>query len=406
MNIDEVFNKLMSSSVETRDEGRKMLRELAEAGVGEADALTLLRFATEKALPAEKFDWIDSRTDAVSVLWRSAHTSLLAPVTNAYANVDDKLRVSLLALVGAIGSREAAVALVDLVQRYGWPKRIYPRVWQELGRLAREHATILFPSLLEVAGEHFLDVGSVALGALATGKLSSAALGGLVPIVGKRLTATLDEIEPLQQNAGIAWRFADEYAPLRSDAGFLCDLAGWLSDTSFEAELLRATRLSDPWPTLFATIALLRLGRAVDDASIARVASSNETRAIMFSQMDQLGRLSRFPIAQASLDAMAAADMVNWLKFPTELGREPDQLEKMATFDSDEGLRLYVWRFTGHAGEWAAAVSGPYEIDAPPGPVSGESTFSRFEAWESATAEEHAARAVETLQEWRESWRR
>lgn len=98
--------------------------------------------------------------------------------------------------------------------------------------------------------------------------------------------------------------------------------------------------------------------------------------------------------------------MVQWLKFPTELGREPDRLEKMATFDSDDGLRLYVWRFTSFEGEWAAAVSGPYETDAPPGPVSGPSTFSRFEAWESATAEEHAARAVETLDAWRKSWQR
>jgi hypothetical protein len=99
--------------------------------------------------------------------------------------------------------------------------------------------------------------------------------------------------------------------------------------------------------------------------------------------------------------------MVQWLKYPTELGREPDVLEKMATFDAHrEGgpVVLYVWRFSDHEGRLCAAVSGPYPRDGVPGPVSGASTFSRFERWETATAAEHAQAVLDTLREWHESW--
>jgi len=101
-------------------------------------------------------------------------------------------------------------------------------------------------------------------------------------------------------------------------------------------------------------------------------------------------------------DAFAAADMVEWLSYPTELGREPDELEKMAVFEArspDGPVALYVWRFKGTDGKWLAATSGPYLLVGEPAPCSGGSTFSSFEEWDSATAEEHAHSVLETLDE-------
>jgi hypothetical protein len=406
MKVDAVMRKLVSSSPKTREQGRNQLRKLAEAGIGEADAVVLLRLVTETELPREEHEWIDSRFEVFAALWGAAYPSLLPRATAAYRDADDNVRSGLLALMSATGSPEGAVALVDAVRQYGWPPKVYPRVWLELAELAETQTSVLFPSLLDRAGPHFLDIANVALGALSTGRLPASALAGVVSIVRTRLAAVLDDIEPLQQPHGIAWRFAEQYAPRRAEAGLLLDLAAWIPDAALEVELARGARLADPWPALFATTALLRRGNPVDETTISRLAESAETRALLFSQLERLGELARFPLAYASLDAMAEADMVRWLKFPTELGREPERLEKMATFDSDDGLRLYVWRFTGFEGEWAASVSGPYEVDAPPGPVSGASTFSRFEAWEYATVEDHAARAVETLDAWRKSWQR
>src|SRR5262249_44097572 len=93
-----------------------------------------------------------------------------------------------------------------------------------------------------------------------------------------------------------------------------------------------------------------------------------------------------------------------WLMYPTELGREPDQLQKMAEFvrNAAEGkLALYVWRFRSDGEPWLASVSGPYLRVGKPEPLHGDSTFSRFDKWDAATAEGHAAAALETLEDWR-----
>jgi hypothetical protein len=86
-----------------------------------------------------------------------------------------------------------------------------------------------------------------------------------------------------------------------------------------------------------------------------------------------------------------------------ELGREPEALELMEKLELDVGdathWPLYVWRFIGDEGTWEAATSGPYQPDGPIGPVSGSYTFSRFEPWNSRSAEEHAAAIIKTLQD-------
>jgi hypothetical protein len=104
------------------------------------------------------------------------------------------------------------------------------------------------------------------------------------------------------------------------------------------------------------------------------------------------------------LHAFAAANMVTWLLYPTELGREPDQLEKMAVFTArkpDGDVALYVWRFRCGDGPWYAGVSGPYLRDGVPKLLHGDLTFSRFDEWSKATAERHSEAVLENLDGWR-----
>ena len=103
---------------------------------------------------------------------------------------------------------------------------------------------------------------------------------------------------------------------------------------------------------------------------------------------------------------MAEADIVSWLAYPNELGHAPKNIEKMATFIAiQEGweVELYVWRFCDDGEAWRAATSGPYAKNAPEGPLSGPSTFSLFEDWDTKTAGEHAMSVLDTLAEWRRS---
>src|SRR5262249_23671742 len=61
---------------------------------------------------------------------------------------------------------------------------------------------------------------------------------------------------------------------------------------------------------------------------------------------------------------------------------------------------LYIWRFRSDEGPWYAGASGPYQREGVPAPLNGNLTFSRFDEWEKATAEEHAQAVLENLEKW------
>jgi hypothetical protein len=129
---------------------------------------------------------------------------------------------------------------------------------------------------------------------------------------------------------------------------------------------------------------------------------------MLFVLLRDVGRLDLFPEKWRTREAFAAANMVNWLLYPTELGHEPDELRRMAVFTSlqPEGERaIYVWKFRTGQGPWYAGISGPYERNGDPVPLQGDLTFSRFDEWDAATVEEHVEAVVKTLAEWRKEKR-
>lgn len=61
-------------------------------------------------------------------------------------------------------------------------------------------------------------------------------------------------------------------------------------------------------------------------------------------------------------------------------------------------------RFRTGDDPWLAAVSGIYPASPPAGPLGGSDTFSRFEEWDSKSAEEHAVAILDNLAEWHRAW--
>ena len=122
----------------------------------------------------------------------------------------------------------------------------------------------------------------------------------------------------------------------------------------------------------------------------------------MFEGLRALRMERRFPKRWRTWEAFAAAGMVEWLMFPSELGREPDDLELHLREWVDRGKKssVYVWRFRVKGEPWMAAVSGPYTLRGQPQPGHGPLTFSRFDKWDDATAEEHLERCAGTVADW------
>ncbi len=404
--LRENLEKRFSSDDEIARNARYDFRDVTrDMRLDVKQAIAAIDFATDPALPRPENHWEDASADLLQLLWNQPYPELVPRVVQVYGGARNALRLSLLTLVASASTREAAEAVAALVGEHGFPDVTFPRLFSELNGLL-DHADVLFPVIFERAGELQVDVGNILLAALAEDRLPASTIDELAPHALRSLESAIEQARPFQRAEGIEWRFEEEYAQARSEAGFFADLMGTIKAKEAIPLLRAALELHDPWIKLFAATSLLRLEGDVKSSMIESIAACHETRAILFSLLDRLGQLGSFPAEQATLDAFAAADMVEWLKFPTELGREPESIEKMATFETEDAsgtLVLYVWRFIGHEDEWVAATSGMYEKEGVPGPVQGSATFSRFEPWDDKDAEGHAQAILDTLESWSRS---
>src|ERR1019366_7744787 len=102
----------------------------------------------------------------------------------------------------------------------------------------------------------------------------------------------------------------------------------WLPHAENFASFTRQSKI-DGILAAFAVSSVLRCGGSIEEEILHRIAACHETRGLFFQLLQNHGKLELFPKTWRTWDAFAAANMVEWLMYPTELGREPDHLEKM-----------------------------------------------------------------------------
>ncbi len=144
---------------------------------------------------------------------------------------------------------------------------------------------------------------------------------------------------------------------------------------------------------------MLDEGNTPDAVLVQRFAEDVETCKVLWELLDAYDCLELFPGSCRQWEHLATADLVFWLSHPNELTSVPDEIELMATVDSPtaaagQPAQYYVFRYRVHEPHWAAkddwmaGVAGPYDMSGDPQP-HGPGTFSRFEAYDSRTPEEH-----------------
>ena len=340
-------------------------------------ARALVEAVTELALQPLS-DWDDPAHDLLFALIGSPYPELVPLLASAYPKVTSSARCAVLAVLGACGTRPAAAAFASCIEEHGWPADgAYDRVFHELGKLGKG-ADILFPAL-------FLNPGKN-VGRLTDAFVDMAARRVIDP---KRLDLTA--LMPLVERG------------LRGKRELDCwlDLAGYLKAKQLTPALARRLTSKDPKTATFAAIALLRRGSKVPAKVLARIAANHATRSMLWNKLDEVGAVAQFPASWRTWEAFAAAEMVEWLMYPSELGAPPDALEQMSVIKA-HGATVYVWRFRAPKKKaWLAAISGPYRQRGTPRPLHGSLTFSRFEPWEAMSPEAHAEAVAKTLEEWR-----
>jgi diadenosine tetraphosphatase ApaH/serine/threonine PP2A family protein phosphatase len=146
-------------------------------------------------------------------------------------------------------------------------------------------------------------------------------------------------------------------------------------------------------------ISALREGRTIPQEQITQLAKRPDTRGGLYQALSEMGHASLFPGEYAALPKIAESHLVVWLLHPHELGAIPDGIELVKDIERQEGdppesHHFFVFKFRTNPPHWAAksgwmaGVAGPYAAGQPP-LGSPSVVFSRLEAIDSATPEEH-----------------
>jgi len=405
--LTHLLKRLRSSEQTERTGALHALRDMARAGLSHDNAAQLLRAAAD-LYPATE----GSPAALVERALQSPHPDHIDVIRRHFKAYDLEARAAALTLLALLPDREAAVALVDLLREYAPGGDLGALAFGPLAQNPR-HADVLFPALLEIDALPRIaaDLALLALAYLDSGLIHAEDLHPALARCIHQAQHVLDHLRPRQRTDGVAWLWAEDYAPRRREAGIFLDLLGRTHRPEALPVLKSALDMADPRLKLFAAGALLEQGEQVTAAVWEAISASPETRGWAFRQLAHAGQLDLMPDKYRTQAALAEADLVNWLAYPTELGRAPDEIalaDVVCMQLIGDVLPFYVFRFRmfpPHPAAglgWLAGVAGPYPRGAGVSASAG-GTFSRFDPFDSATPAEHVDRALETLDRWRKA---
>lgn len=319
-------------------------------------------------------------------------------------------RAQALALLATVGSEPAARAWVECLERSGaggplGTRQIRP--WSD----ALEHGDVFFPALLDADLPTAAQEGVLLLSLqfLEGGAFPPGALDSLQHTAVELWRETHEELPTALD--GPAWSWTDRGRTLRRRAGILLDLMGFLDDAEADDAVASGLRSDDPHVRLFSVRARLRRGGELTADDVAPAAASPETRRALYDFLKDARKVSLMPRGSRTQAAMAEADLVRWLGFPTELGHRPDDIESahVVTVEGDPSgpLDWHLLRFRSSAPKWSDAgwmegVSGPWRRkEGPAGRALSEPTTA-YRPWSERSPEEHRAALRERMEAWAE----
>ena len=414
--LDRILEMLWDQDEKVREAGMKDLTEFQKEtkALGLQVGLKALR-AAARPYP---FDYPDpGRVSGELIALADARPlpEYIPVVVELFGRFPDDAKWRAQVLLAALESREAAEALMTIVRTHAPTGKLPSLI---TGRLVRKlrHPDVFFPEILKYTSSSpklSFEIHHFCLDHCEAQLLSPAQRAALTDPILSSYRELSQKLRPAQKDQGIAWIWQDSYQDARHHAGLLLDLLGYLPADRVEKPLRDALEYRDPRLKYFALISLLRLGKAVDPKHVEDVAGSAEVRNWLYTSLKELDKSSLFPERFRTQAAFAEADMVNWLVFPTELARVPDEIELMKVVTIDTGLPdglydYYLFRFRTKPPHWAAekgwiaGVSGPYlRKDEPTTKALGD-TFSSFDKWDAKTPEEHVGDTRELMERWRE----
>lgn len=398
--MKEVITLLQSPDLEVRTKGYARLQEMTKHRITVKQGIIALESAANE-FPPLKPDYYDSSEELVNAAASNPHPDYIPVIYKYFPEYAKKSKERALALLINISTRDAAIAYMNLIKKYA-----------RLGILSRlptwspkenfEFGNIIFPDILEFLDieQYEWDVLECTLAYLQAKAVPANMMSRCTENIIEKYYQYKDDVFAFQHDNGRSWIWDDEYQSKRCTTGLLLDIMGYYPDVKIESELKEALSYTDQRLQMFALLSLLRLGKDVDKEIVLGIAKVAENRNVIYDGLCELGKTALFPDEYRTQALFAESNMVNWLIYPTELGREPDEIELMKVISRDpkdgHGFRdFYVFRFRTFPPHWAAedgwmaGVAGPYLRNKAPSTTSYGGTFSCFEPWDNKTPEEH-----------------
>ncbi|MDQ5825379.1 MAG: hypothetical protein M3441_14395 [Chloroflexota bacterium] len=412
-NIEKIVSRLESADEAVRKSAYDDLRTIRhEAGFDLKDGLYALRAAARPFPVRNKYidDPSKELVYTAAVHPRPEYVPVLVEQFPHYSGGGKDWALHGLA---RLNTHESLSALVQLLDKYaGSEITSLPPI---LSTLKPEHPDALFPQIFAYATHPDLasDIYHLALRYAEAGLLTGEKMAPFLPQMLEEYHRLHANLEPRQQPEGVAWMYEDAYRDWRGPAGILLDLFGHLPTPEVKQVLRDALDLKDPRLKHFALASLLQQGEDVAAQHIDDVAASPEMRGYLYTLLDEVGKLDLFPERFRTQEALAEANMVDWLTYPTELASAPDEIELMKVVSEDLGppegvIDYYLFRYRTFPPHWAAekgwmaGVSGPFLRNEGLSTESHGDTFSTFEPWDSITPDEHVAKIRELMDQWRD----
>ncbi|WP_165748736.1 hypothetical protein [Cellulophaga sp. Z1A5H] len=129
----------------------------------------------------------------------------------------------------------------------------------------------------------------------------------------------------------------------------------------------------------------LENGKEIKKEDVFDYAKDNKTRELTYQILSDYNKTELYPRAYFTIESGAESSLVNWLEFPTELDKAPDDikhLEKVKIVFEDEDVFYHVFKYMTIEPHWAAkngwmlGVVGPYFENSKPYDFPA-ATFSR-----------------------------
>ena len=178
---------------------------------------------------------------------------------------------------------------------------------------------------------------------------------------------------------------------MKDQLEFICDAAGCLMFRApVHPELVRLIgdlfELKDGDISYYALSTLLSVGEKVSDEVIVTLANDIIHADLTYSLLERHNMIDRFPADLRNDAYLAKSDLVHWLTYPTELGREPDEIELLGV-TKKKGETFHVFRYKSDSDNLGDDLKGVWLIGWSGNDGGTFSNFDKYADYEKKTPE-------------------